>query len=70
MTRRLVNVIDRAEPSTGRKIVAEWMLELWLKRPGWMTRMPDQADVDALVERIDNAIIDEQLAERAEKINL
>lgn len=35
-----------------KRIVAEWLVELWIKRPDWLTRMPSQEDTQSLIDRI------------------
>jgi hypothetical protein len=37
----------------GRKIVAEWLAELWVKQPTWLARMPDKDDLEVLISKID-----------------
>jgi len=39
-----------------KKIVTDWFLALWVSRPAWLNRMPDQANVDQLVGLIDSAL--------------
>lgn len=33
-----------------KEIAAAWMLWLWIERPEWMTKMPDQKAVDKLID--------------------
>src|SRR5690606_21342836 len=47
--------IDReydAARTTARRIVAEWLIEVWADRPEWLRRMPDDKEVKSLTERI------------------
>ncbi len=42
---------------TGKEIVAQWLMDLWIGRPDWLNRMPDRKDLDKLIANIDAAIL-------------
>ena len=42
----------KAKREKAVKIVAQWLVELWITQPDWLAKMPDHAAVDSLIERI------------------
>jgi hypothetical protein len=46
----------KAQRWKARVVVASWSAMLWLSRPDWLNRMPDERDTKTLIEAVANML--------------
>lgn len=44
--------INAEKEKIAQRIVADWLIDLWLSQPAWMNRMPERDEVNKLINKI------------------
>jgi hypothetical protein len=51
-----VTAPTKAQHEAARVVVVQWSMMLWLSRPDWLNRLPDERDTGTLIEAVANLL--------------